>query len=41
MFHIVVVITEELLLSGLIGTVSLPDTQKIRIIGIFYESGLD
>jgi len=30
--------TLELRLSGLIGTASHPDTQKIRIIGFFFEN---
>jgi len=30
----------ELHLSGLIGTASHPDMQKIRIIGFFLENGL-
>jgi len=32
--------TAELLLSGLIGTASNPDMQKIRIIGFFLENRL-
>jgi hypothetical protein len=31
--------TVELHLSGLIGTASHPDMQKIRIIGFFFENG--
>ena len=31
--------TAELHLSGLIGTASNPDMQKIRIIGVFFEIG--
>ena len=30
--------TAELLLSGIIGTASLPDMQKIRIIGFLFEN---
>ena len=33
-------ITVELHLSGLFGTASHPDTQKIRIIGFFFENRL-
>jgi hypothetical protein len=32
--------TVELHLSGLIGTVSHPDMQKIRMIGLFFENRL-
>ena len=32
--------TEELRLSGLIGTASHPDVQKYRIIGFLFEIGL-
>jgi hypothetical protein len=32
--------TAELHLSGLIGTTSQPDMQKIRITGFFFENGL-
>jgi hypothetical protein len=32
--------TVELHLSGIIGTVSHPDTHKIRIIGFFFGNGL-
>jgi len=32
--------TVELHLSGLIGTAGHPDTQKIRIIGFFFENKL-
>jgi len=34
------VYTEEILLSGLNGTTSLPDMQKIRIIGFLFENRL-
>jgi hypothetical protein len=33
--------TVKLHLSGLIGTASHPDLQKIRIIGFFFENGLN
>ena len=32
--------TEEIRLSGLTGTASHPDMQKIRIIGSFFENSL-
>jgi hypothetical protein len=32
--------TAELQLSGIIGTASFPDMQKIRIIGFFFENSL-
>ena len=34
------IITVELHLSGLIGTASHPDMQKVRIIGFFFENRL-
>jgi len=32
--------TVQLHFSGTIGTAGLPDMQKIRIIGVFFENGL-